>query len=196
MHLNSGFIQPWVGYILLTEIMCVEHYQNRIQNMFLFMKIFSFFLLIYIRTTAPPTYMYQDNCTHYLYILGQLHLLPIYIRTTAPPTCMYQDNCTHFLYIRKTAPTTYIYQDTCTHYLYIRTTAPTTFIYQDNCTPSLCVHQDNCTHYLYIRTTAPPPYVRITTTSLPSCWILNLNLNLHRVYSLPVLNSPSLYSLY
>ena len=159
MHLNSGFIQPWVGYILLTEIMCVEHYQNRIQNMFLFMKIFSFFLLIYIRTTAPPTYMYQDNCTHYLYILGQLHPLPIYIRTTAPPTYIYQDNCTHYLYIRTTAPTTFIYQDNCTHYLYIlgqlhllpiyiRTTAPPTYMYQDN-----------CTHFLYIRTTAPTTYI-------------------------------------
>ena len=143
MHLNSGFIQPWVGYILLTEIMCVEHYQNRIQNMFLFMKMFSFFLLIYIRTTAPPTYIYQDNCTHFLYILGQLHPLPIYIRTTTPPTYIYQDNCTHFLYkLGQLHPLP----------IYIRTTAPTTyitFICQDKCTPSLCAHQDNCTHYLY-----------------------------------------------
>ena len=166
MHLNSGFIQPWVGYILLTEIMCVEHYQNRIQNMFLFMNIFSFFSLyilgqlhplpIYIRTTAPTSYIYQDNCTHFLYILGQLHPLPIYIRTTAPTSYIYQDNCTPSLYIlgqlhplpisplsvRTSAPPPYVR---------IRTTALTTyitFICQDKCTPSLCAHQDNYAPFL------------------------------------------------
>ena len=94
MHLNSGFIQPWVGYILLTEIMCVEHYQNRIQNVFLFMKIFYIYIYqdnctpyLYILGQLHPLYLYILGQLHplYLYLLGQLHPLPIYIRTSAPP---------------------------------------------------------------------------------------------------------------